>query len=183
MKEYQMQRSFSEKLERQKHQNLPSFFAVNLIQEKYKFISFHMGEKKKRQMSILFDKNRSSLTPSATTSQTRPKNKSELLEMKMKKIDKEISEMFEMKNQENPVFPERFIGSINRIRKSAFRVKQRMERSQVKSPTDLVNSQVFGEKKTRKLTRLFRETFLTSPKSLKTSSSTLFNRLSQRKYS
>ena len=99
MEEYSLLRSFSEKLERKKHNNLNSFFVVSKIQEKYRLISKKLGEIKSkknyagRQKSINFNKQHTNEAKKSIYI-----NKKSFMELKLANIDKEINEMLEKKS-------------------------------------------------------------------------------------
>lgn len=123
MKEYHLGRSFSENLEKKKHSNLVSFFAVISNQEKYRIISSKIGE----NIQVSFQ-NRSTRCKSIAVEQcikTECKKKTKRSELceKLKKIDQDVIKMIEPRSVKVCLSRDKFMKN-----KFSIRVRTRLDR-------------------------------------------------------
>ena len=102
MQEYSLKRSFSEKLEKKKHMNLTSFFAVTPKQEKYQLISRKLGEHKTRTNlnSRKPEGIKKNFLENKEKKKFEYKTKKDLFELKLTNIDKEILNMIQENSSE-----------------------------------------------------------------------------------
>lgn len=99
MQEYSLKRSFSEKLEKKKHLNLNSYFAVIENQEKYKLVSQKLGNIHKKKSKLIEAKSTLDQDIKEEHGAEWYKNKYDTIEMKLSIIDKEIYSLLQDKSE------------------------------------------------------------------------------------
>lgn len=118
-----MGRSFSETLEKKKHSNLVSFFAVIKTQEKYRFISSKIGEKVEASFQTRSTRCKSIAVEQCLKAECVKKTKQSEFCEKLKRIDQDVIKMIEPRSVKANLSRDKFTKN-----KFVFRVRTRLDR-------------------------------------------------------